>query len=232
MIVAVILLLGILDGPSELVLHDGGTIPIREIVVVENDRLLYRDALGTLYSIPLHEVDLEGTTDPHRKPVTRRSQAVSTTDRKPPLPALRVSAEEKERILHDLEKNARQAVPLERSTEPQSAKGPLDDLERPTEAVEDESEWREQARRLRNRIDDSRSSLEEARRRERELNDFILFVAGSSGNADGYARYVAELADVRENIPRLETALKRAEEAYSSFTELARRRGILPGWLR
>lgn len=229
----ILFMLAVMASPAttELVLRAGGSITIGELVAIQGDRVLYRDSAGTLYSISIDEVDLEATTDPHRAS-TAPSRKRSGTSASSPIRALRVSPPEKARLLDQLEKTAGPGSPppVNPVRDSNGDSEPSADDETPAEGEEDE--WRAKAKALSQQIESARTGLEDARRREHELSDFLLFVAGSSGNADGYSNYVFELESVRARIRDLERELDRAERDLREFSDLARRRGVPPGWLR
>ena len=68
--------------------------------------------------------------------------------------------------------------------------------------------------------------------RERNLQDEILGLMSLGYKGDQFAHQVLSLAATRDQIPRAQLELERAERALAQFMDDARRQGILPGWLR
>lgn len=218
---------------EEIVLRSGQVIAVEELVRVERGRLIFATGGDNLYSIRLSEVDIEKTDArlpanraPSSDPSTRSSAVAGATNLPRDLP---VSEEEKMRILAEMETRSHTGRARERSAEP------VDEMTQPESPSEDEGDewmWREEARRHREAIEQAKERLASARQRERELNDMLLLYVGTSGDASNYSYLVMQLADLRSMIPQFEGDLRRAESAWAQFQDDARRRGILPGWLR
>ena len=238
-ILALVMTVALTAQIDTLVLESGELIPILEIVSVENDRILYRDGAGVLYSIPLDDVDLTATTDPDRSPHRNdlrevsepvENEIVQRTADQLPVSGFRVSDEERDQIIREFERSAGPGTP------PQLDETPSDDSEPDlTIEVTDESDewhWRNESLRLQEQIEQAKESLESAVRRERQLNDTILYYAGNTGDGTGYSQLIYELENLRSRIPRLELAVERAEREHRRFRDEARQRGVLPGWLR
>ncbi|MDX1583553.1 MAG: hypothetical protein R3338_08135 [Thermoanaerobaculia bacterium] len=215
---------------EEIVLLNGAVIEVEELVRVERGRLIYADADDVLYSVRLTDVDVEATDA--RLPANRRDPVPERAHRAEavgsPLPGkLPVSEEEKQRILEEMESRnhtGRSSPPAIAELEP--------DREESVEGETDEWKWRSQARRFDRALEEAKQRLEAAKQRERELNDLLLFFAGSTGDATNYSYLAYQLSDLRSLIPRLETAVRNAEKARAQFLNDARRQGIPPGWLR
>lgn len=210
--------------PEVLVLRSGETIAVRQVVSADEQRIVFRDAHGVLFSLPMSEIDLErterqgGTDDSGR---TREDRARRSR--------LAVSDDEKERLLRTLEKTARPGsspAPLRRN----EAAAEPEETENDTTA--DEEFWRARGRAARERIADAEYDLEEAIRYERELNAFLLAMAGPSGIPEVYGPYMRDLSIIRERIPRLREEVSRARDAFDELKTEANRAGAMPGWLR
>lgn len=217
---------------EEIVLRSGTVIAVEELVRVERGRLVFANSEGTLYSIRLGDVDVDATDA--RLPANRRPIEASPQNPVPVvetvLPVkLPVSEEEKRRILEEMEGRSHTGKAKAPATAPSTDRA---DLDVSVKGETDEWKWRADARRHREAVASARERLDAARKRERELNDLLLFFAGASGDASNYSYLVYQLSDLRSMIPRLEGDLRRAEDAWRLFQDDARRQGILPGWLR
>src|ERR1051326_5946770 len=99
---------------TTLILRNGAHFEVEGPIREERGRIIFRS--GTLYSIPVAEVDMEAT----RAAVTSTVIATVDQDRK-----LKVSAEERDRLLRELEQNHSggpvQALNLEKVVEPRES---------------------------------------------------------------------------------------------------------------
>ena len=99
---------------TTLILRDGTRFEVVGPIREEQGRIIFRS--GTLYSIPVREVDMEAT----RAAVTKAVLVTVDQD-----PKLKVSAAERDRLLRELEQNHSggpvQAVNLEKVVEPREA---------------------------------------------------------------------------------------------------------------
>ncbi len=213
-----ILLITALSIPtSTLVLRSGQRIDVDGSVKVENGRVLFRSG-GALYSMPEEEVDFDATR--------ATGMPVAIQAEKPG--RLRVTPEEKQRLLKELEQNH------------SGTPAPADALKVPPgptpaereQATQDEWAWRRQAR-----------SYEEAVRRAQENLDLLMekaaalraHIAGllSLGYSPNQFSYdTTQLAYTEEQIPAAELEVQRAQRAYDQFRDDARRLGVPPGYLR
>jgi hypothetical protein len=203
---------------TTLVLRSGERIDVDGAVRQEDGRILFRSG-GALYSLPADEVDLEAT---------REAASAASVTAQPPAGRLKVSPEERQRLLRELEQN--------HSGKPAPANA-LDIPPGPTpmereRTVQDEWSWRRQAR-----------AYEEGIRRAQEEFDLLVFraaalkahIAGllSLGfKPDQFSYDTTQLAYTLEQIPRAELEAQRAARAYDQFRDEARRLGVTPGWLR
>jgi hypothetical protein len=80
---------------TTLILRNGTHFDVDGPIREDNGRIIFRTS-GSLYSIPLSDVDLEAT----RAAVTKPVVATSDADRK-----LKVSPAERDRLLRELEQN-------------------------------------------------------------------------------------------------------------------------------
>src|SRR3954470_3644836 len=130
---------------TALVLRNGTRFEVDGPIREEQGRVIFRTS-GSLYSIPLDDVDLEAT----RAAVTKTVVVTSDADRK-----LKVSPAERDRLLRELEQN-HSGKPAEELK--------IDKIAEPRESPErgDEWTWRNAAR-----------TYEEALRRAKEDRDLL-----------------------------------------------------------
>jgi hypothetical protein len=182
--------------------------PIRE----ERGRIIFTS--GTLYSIPIDEVDMEAT----RAAVTAEVLATNGPDRK-----LKVSPAERDRLLRELEQNhsGGPAAAIEKVAEP-----------REPESKGDEWSWRNAARAheeaIRRAKEDVALLQDRAEALKRQIEQFVAL----GYRARQFTYQSSELQVTRDAIPAAELEITRAERANAQFRDDARRQGILPGWLR
>ncbi|HXG59424.1 MAG TPA: hypothetical protein VNL91_10415 [Thermoanaerobaculia bacterium] len=209
-----------LSGATILVLRSGETIEVSGMVREENGRILFRNAAGTLYSLPAGEIDLKATE-------------AASAPRTAPAPEgkakLRVTPEEKKRLLEELAKN--------RAGQPASPPDFDTILSAPTPAAaartaEDEWYWRNRARDHEEAVRRAKEHLQLLVARAERLRSEIatLFSLGYKPSQFTYQSTV--LQSTLEQIPYAELEVQRAERAWEQFRDEARRRDIMPGWLR
>ncbi len=215
---ALLLLITALSIPTNtLILRTGQRIDVDGSVRQENGRVIFRSA-GALYSVPVEEVDLDAT----------RASAAAVPIQAESRGRLRVSPEEKARLLRELEEN-HYGTPA-----PENA---LDVPPGPTsaerqQAFEDEWSWRRTAQ-----------SYEEAVRRAQEEFDLLVEKAAAlkahivgllhlGFKPNQFTYDTTQLAYTLEQIPRAELEVQRALRAYDQFRDNARRQGVTPGWIR
>lgn len=228
-VVALLAVVLVATPPEVIVLRSGKALPIRRVVTVGEKRIVFESPTGVLFSLALSEVDLETTALGGSPGNAGASEATSRSEKSS---RLAVNHEEKERLLRNLEKTARRGVPPAQIDEPQGT-GETHDSSASSEARSlEERQWRERGRAARKRIAEAEFHLREAERYERELNAFLLAMAGTSGIPEVYSPYMRDLADMRSRIPMLRDGVSRAREAFEELKSEANRAGALPGWLR
>jgi hypothetical protein len=214
---------------TTLILRDGTRFEVNGPIREERGRIIFRS--GTLYSIPVAEVDLEATraaltktvrevdAEPTHAAVTK-SVIATDQDRK-----LKVSAAERDRLLHELEQNHSggpvQAVNLEKVVEPR---------ESPDKG--DEWSWRYAARAHEEAILRAKEELALLRNRAEMLKRQIEQFVALGYRPNQFTYQSSELQVTIDQIPAAELEVTRAERANAQFREDARKQGILPGWLR
>jgi hypothetical protein len=199
---------------TTLILRNGSHFDVDGPIREERGHIIFRS--GTLYSIPIAEVDMEAT----RAAVTKAVLATIDQDRK-----LKVSASERDRLLRELEQN--------HSGGPMLALN-LDKVVEPREAPDkgDEWSWRNSARAHEEAIRRAKENVALLRDRaellKRQIEQFV-----SLGYRGGQFSYQStELQVTLDQIPAAELEVTRAERANAQFRDDARKQGIMPGWLR
>jgi hypothetical protein len=200
---------------TTLVLWSGDRIAVDGTVREEDGVVTFR-AGGTLYSMPAAEI-ARITTD------ERPPAAVA-----PPVVRLRVSSEEKQRLIAELEKNhSGAAAPPEQKVLPEPP--PRPDVEAQTR---EEWAWRRDARAHEEAVRRAREELALLEERADVLRSKIHALVAQGFKPRQFTYDTTELARTLERIPYAELEVVRAERALTQFREDARRQGILPGWLR
>jgi len=202
---------------STLVLRSGDRIALDGPVTVRERTVLFHSG-GGLYSIPLEEVDLEAS----------RSMSQSAALPVPNRGRLKVSADERERLLRDLEENHSGTPPPAGALELPPARSAA---ERKAESNE-EWDWRQRARSYQEAFRQAQEALDLLHQKAERLRDRIntFFVLGYKPDQFTYDTTV--LAYVEEQIPNAELRVRQAQRAYDQFLDDARRQDIPPGWLR
>ena len=202
---------------SQLVLRDGARIDV-DSMKVENEQVIFRVG-GTLYSVPAEEVDLVAT------------RAVSTPlnlSKSAERAKLRVSEAERTRLLRDLEQNHEgKPAPAEALRIPP---GPTP--EQRERATDDEWTWRNQARSYEEAIRRTQENVDLLQDRADQLKAHIASLLSLGYKPNQFSYETTQLAYTLEAIPSAQLEVQRAGRAYDQFRDEARRRGVMPGWLR
>ena len=199
---------------TTLILRNGTRFDVEGPIREERGHIIFRS--GTLYSIPVAEVDMEAT----RAAVTKTVLVTVDPDRK-----LKVSSAERDRLLRELEQNHSggpvQALDLEKVVEPR---------ESPDKG--DEWSWRNSARAHEETILRAKENVALLRDRaellKRQIQQFVMM----GYRAGQFSYQSTELQVTLDQIPAAELEVTRAERANAQFRDDARKQGILPGWLR
>jgi hypothetical protein len=209
---------------STLVLHSGDRIPVEGKPVEKDGVLTFRSA-GKLYSLPASEVDRveeAGTADAAEKPV------VLEATRKAPATRRRVvSAEERQRLLAELEKNHAGTAPLPPPTLP-----PAPTREEAKEMRREESSWRREARFHEEAVRRAREEQELLENRALDLQTKINFLVAQGYKPKQFTYDTTQLEQTLAQLPYARLEVTRAIRAHDQFREDARREGVMPGWLR
>ncbi|HXH41109.1 MAG TPA: hypothetical protein VNN08_20950 [Thermoanaerobaculia bacterium] len=200
---------------TTLILRNGTRFDVEGPIREEQGRIIFRTS-GSLYSIPLVDVDLDAT----RAAVTKTVVATNDTGMK-----FKVSAAERDRLLRALEQNhtGEAATDLK-----------LDRVQQPYESPDkgDEWSWRRAARAHEEAVRRAKEDVELLRARAEALKHQIeqFFSLGYHPNQFTYQS--SELQLTLDQIPGAELAVTRAQRDNDQFRDDARRQGITPGWLR
>jgi 7-keto-8-aminopelargonate synthetase-like enzyme len=212
-----LLLAAVFTIPSPtLVLRSGERVNVDDGVRVEERTVVFRSG-AILYSAPLSEVDLDATR-----------AAINTVVARPDdRGKLKVSADERERLLRELEKNhSGKAAPMRpiEIKEPSRAE---------REAVQDDEwSWRRAARSHEESIRRAQEELDLLQSRAEQLRQQIRGFISLGYRPNQFTYQSSELQLTLDSIPRAELEVSRAQRAYDQFKDDARRLGVMPGWLR
>lgn len=204
---------------STIVLRSGDRIAVDAPPRTENGVVIFRSG-GQLYSLPAAEIDAEAT----RAAESDQEKKEDTVRR------LRVSEDERRRLLAELERNhtgtAMPAPPSLVNPQPPATRAEV------LEQTGEEWEWRRLARGHEEAVRQAQEEValltEEVDSLRREIHFFVL--QGFKPNQ--FTWQTTRLAYAIERLPRAELDLRRVQRAYDQFRDDARRQGILPGWLR
>lgn len=196
---------------STLVLRSGDRIAV-EGTLREADGVYTFRSGGLLYSLPKSEV--VGVEEPQR----------ATAEK--PVWKLRVSEEERKRLLAELAKNSAGTPPpppprFVPEAEPQSV-----------QPLGEESQWRMRARGHEENMRRAQEELALLETRAQELRDQIYSFLSLGFQPRQFTYQTTQLARTEERIPYAQLEVTRAERAWAQFKEDARRAGVMPGWLR
>jgi hypothetical protein len=215
---ASLLLITALTIPTNmLVLRSGERIGVEGTITVEDRRVLFRSG-GGFYSVASDEVDFTATREagePAAFPIAARGK-------------LRVTPEERDRLLRDLEQNhSGTAAPANALEVPP---GPSPSERR--QAMRDEWSWKREARGYEEAIRRAREAADLLRDRAEELKAHITGLLALGYKPEQFSYDTTQLAYTIDQIPQAELEVQRAQRAYDQFRDDARRQDVTPGWLR
>jgi len=214
---------------SVLILRSGDRIDVSGPIREEKGIVYFRTAAdGPLYSMPAREVDAEATAAaaaPKKEP-----EPIVVTPTADDLKRRPVTAEERDRLLRELEKkHGGKPAPPEQLVLPAP---PIPTKEEVADRKRVEWEWRRQARvlreALRRAIEDRDLLLDHAERLRSEIATFINL----GYKPKQFTYQTTQLQHVLDELPYAELEIKRAERAWEVFREDARKEDVPPGWLR
>ena len=210
---------------STLVLRSGERIAVEGAVREENGIITFRSE-GVLFSLPASEVErvelaeLEENENEGQEP-TPHARAARRR--------LKVSEEERKRLLDELSRN-RSGVPAPQSQTEVVVPRQTERQARAEKA--EESTWRRRARSHEEAVRRAIEDLELIEMRIRELESKILSLTSLGYVPSQFTYDTTQLMRSRERLPYARLAVERAQRAYDQFREDARREGVKPGWLR
>jgi hypothetical protein len=228
--IAVLLLVTTLSSvpTTTLILRSGEHYDIQGPIREENGRVIFQQAGGALYSIPVAEVDFEATRAAAATPIVVRPSEQPKPAAKD-MRKLHVSDAERDRLLRELEKNhsGTPAEPQKQLEEPPPAPTAEEKLRNP-----EEWEWRHRARDYEEGVRRAQENLDLLKARIEQLERQIVGFTSLGYKPGQFTYQTSELQIARDQLPAAELELTRAKRANDQFREDARKQGILPGWLR
>ncbi|MGH9422000.1 MAG: hypothetical protein ACRD3J_18630, partial [Thermoanaerobaculia bacterium] len=210
---AILLLSAVVSTPhpiptTTLILNNGTRFEVDGPIREEKGRIIFRTA-GSLYSIPVSDVDLDAT----RAAVTKPVIASADSDRK-----LKVSATERDRLLRELEQNHSGTPRADTRIEPV-----FEPRESPDKG--DEWSWRAAARAHEEAVRRAKEDVELLRARAEVLRQQIRQFFGLGYRANQFTYQSSELEVTLSQIPAAELEVARAQRANDLFREDARKQG-------
>ena len=196
---------------STLVLRSGDRIKV-EGTLREADGVYTFRSGGLLYSLPASEVV--------------RVEEPQKASAEKPVWKLRVSEEERKRLLAELSKNNAGTPPPPPPQFVPEAPAPS------VEPIGEESQWRMRARGHEENLRRAQEELGLLQTRAQELRDQIQSFLSLGYHPRQFTYQTTQLARTEEQIPYAQLEVTRAERAWVQFKEDARRAGVMPGWLR
>jgi hypothetical protein len=231
-----LLLLTTLSLPPQtqvLILRTGDRMNIEGAITEANGRVVFHIKGGSLYSLPAAEIDADAT----------RALALAP----PPPPddgkkKLKVTGEERERLIKELEKNhtgksvpTPPVAPVAGSTPEAAPLPPPPPPAAPEEAAaknDEEWRWRRAAREHDEAVRQAKENLELLLARVDRLKGEIAGLIALGFRPRQFTYQTSELQYAQDQVPAAQLEVTRAQRANEQFREDARRQGILPGWLR
>jgi hypothetical protein len=217
------------ENPPALVLRSGVTIPVSGRITEVGQTLIFRSN-GTLYSIRNSEVDFELTNRLAEESLRPKKEESNVA-------ALKVSAEERDRLLKELEKSRAAAPSIaslaqQRPTPPATRELVVPERRAAADTKDEERYWRHRSKSYEENLRQRQEDLDFLRKKEQRLEDDILGFLSLGYKPNQFSYQVRELERAREDQERAELELRRAQRQLEEFQDEARREGILPGWLR
>ena len=206
---------------SVLILRSGERLEVNGPIHQRDGQFVFRAAGGGLYSIARSEVDEKATA----------AAADAVEAEKGGLPKkLKLSAEERDRLLAELSLNRNGKPPLPQKT--LTARPPVPTPAEVRADSREEWRWRQEARAHEEALRRSREELQLLYDRVRQLEFEIAGFLSLGYRPRDFTYQTTMLFQIREQIPVAELAVAQAQRVYEQFRDDARRQGILPGWLR
>jgi hypothetical protein len=199
-----------------LFLRGGGQIAVDGSVKQEEGRVVFRSH-GVLYTLPASEVDFDAT---------RAAGANVTVVRADDRGKLKVSREERDRLLRELEQNhsGTPASPDGLKTPPPSRES--------IPNTEEEWAWRRDARAREEAVRRAKEELQLVYDRIDALKQKIQSLVALGYKPNQFTYDSSQLQIAYDSIPRAQLEVERAQRERDQFRDDARRLGVMPGWLR
>jgi hypothetical protein len=206
---------------TTLVLRSGSRIAVDGAITETNGRVVFRAISGPLYSLRSDEVDAEATRALAITPATSADDAKKK---------LKVSADQRNRLLRDLE-NSHTGAP---APEGQILKTPppAPTKEELREQNDEEWRWRRESRAHEESVRRAKENLTLLVERVERLQAEIRGLVGLGFKPSAFSLQATQLQDTLEQIPSAQLDVTRAQRDLDQFRDDARKLGILPGWLR
>ena len=213
---------------ATLVLRSGDRLPLDAPAKQANGKVTFRSG-GTLYSLPAEEVarieeDTKSTTGNTKwrtgnPACPDRQDCLSSTQ---PAVRLKVSDEERKRLIEKLEKNHSGTAP-----EPIAA---LPDEPKTSSAAKADAAnaYRERERTYEAAIETAKQNLAAAEEQAAALERKIISLIGMGYDPDSFTYDSMQLERARAAIPRARAEIERAEKTFVEFKEAARKSGLRP----
>lgn len=201
---------------NTLVLRNGDRIAVEGVVRVDGPQVLFR-ASGALYTIPTQDVDLDASrSDQLPAPIQAEIRG-----------RLRVTPEERDRLLRDLEQNHSGSAPPPAPLTVVAATPPYE-----RQVNEDEWSWRHRVREYEEGIRRAQEDVDLLENKAEALKAHITGLLSLGYKPSQFTYDTTLLAYTVDQIPRAQLEVIRAQRLYEQFRDDARRQGVAPGWLR
>lgn len=209
-----------------LVLRSGERIEVVGELKNDGDRVVFKSRNGTLYSLPASEIDEKATL--------AAAADTSPQDEKARLPKrLKGDAATRKRLLSELSRSRGTPVPAAPAPARIESKPPAgDETAKEAALAAEEETWRRNARALDVQVENAEQRIRNLTERERALNDGILAMLAMGHPQEHLGLQVRQLQDTQSYLEQAKRELERVTRERAAFQDDARRRGILPGWLR
>jgi len=203
---------------NSLVLRNGQHISVDGGTVNVKDGHVLFQSNGALYSVVMDEVDFDASTQAETPAAVQQERPGR----------LRVSAEEKQRLLKELEDNhsGSPGLPAELHLSPGPSPQETDQMNQA------EWSWRNQAHAYEEAIRQAQEHLDLLRDKAAALQAHITGLLALGYRPVQFSWDTTVLAYTQEAIPYAELDVQRVQRQYDQFREDARRMGVMPGWLR
>jgi len=217
-----------------LVLTNGQHIAVRGEIRTLDGKAVFHNRSGSLYSLPLAEIDLDVTQRLADEALTKADEKTKDGKKQEPTALrIRVSDARKQLLLSELEKS--RGTPGEinrpRPVPPPSSEARAAGVEVQVTRKDDEWYWRGEARRYEENVRQRQEELTLLIDKEQRLNDNVLGLLSLGYKSQQFSYQVLQLEQVRDQLVYAKLEVTRAERAFDQFRDDARRQGILPGWL-